>query len=109
MSSRTIAGSIPNRSSTARSCARAPGVVPVDALAEDQLVLRRVLPADQLGDRDLVAVGLEHEAADHVGQVRAELAAMQGCANSAAIAGSSGLDVSSWRATSAWQHGTTAT
>ena len=50
---------------------------PVDALAEDQLVLRRVLPADQLGDRDLVAVGLEHERADHVRQVRAELAAMQ--------------------------------
>ena len=77
VSSRTIAGSIPNRSSSARSVARAARVEAIDALAEDQLVLRRVLPADELGDRDLVAVRLEHEAADHVGQVRAELAAVQ--------------------------------
>jgi len=36
-----------------------------------------VLPADELGDRDLVAVRLEDEPTDDVGQVRAELASVE--------------------------------
>src|SRR5512146_1593776 len=53
------------------------GVVAVDALAEDQLVLRRVLPADELGHGDLVAVRLQRERADDVREVRAELAPVE--------------------------------
>jgi len=37
----------------------------------------RAIPTDELGDRHLVTVGLEDQAADHVREVRAELAAMQ--------------------------------
>jgi len=49
----------------------------VDALAEDPLVLGRVLPAGELGHGDVVPVGLEDERAPEGGQVRAGLAAVQ--------------------------------
>src|SRR5512139_95042 len=41
---------------------------------DDELVLQRVLPADQFGDGDLVAVRLQLQAAQHVVELAAELA-----------------------------------
>ena len=41
---------------------------------DDQFVLHRVLPANEFGDGDLVAVCLELQAAQHVGEVAAEFA-----------------------------------
>ena len=76
-SRRTSAGSMRQRSSRRASVGAALAVEAVDARAEDELVLRRVLPADELGHRDLVPVRREAEAAHDVREVRAQLAAVQ--------------------------------
>ena len=46
------------------------------AATQNQLVLQRVLPPRQLGDGHLVTEALQRERANHVGQVRAEFAAV---------------------------------
>ena len=47
---------------------------------DDQLVLHAVLPAHQLGHGHLVATGFQIQAAQHVGQLAAQLARVQGVA-----------------------------
>ena len=47
---------------------------------DDQFVLHRVLPADQFRDPYLIAVGLQLQAAQYVGELAAEFAGMQGVA-----------------------------
>jgi hypothetical protein len=46
----------------------------------DQLVLHAVLPADQLGHGDLVATGFQVQAAQHIGELAADLARVDGMA-----------------------------
>ena len=46
----------------------------VGPVRNDQFVLHRVFSADQLGDADLVAVRFGLQAAQHLGDVAAELA-----------------------------------
>lgn len=50
------------------------------AAGDDQFVLHRVLPADQLSHRHRVAVGFQQQAAQHIGQVAAEFAGVDGVA-----------------------------
>ena len=46
----------------------------------DQLVFHAVLPANQFGDRDLVATGLQVQATQHVGDLAAHFTGMNGVA-----------------------------
>ena len=77
---------------------------------DDQLVFHRMLPADQLGHRHLVAVRFQLQAAQHIGDVAAEFAGVDaGGARSRSEAfceNQSFLFLRSTAATSAWQQGT---
>ena len=69
--------SSPNWASSSRSRAAALALRWPGMARDDQLVLQAVLPAHQLGHRDLVAVRLQVEAAQHVGELAADLARVQ--------------------------------
>jgi hypothetical protein len=51
----------------------------VHAAGKDELVLERVLPACQLGDRNLITARFQRRRADDVGEVRSHFAPV-GCA-----------------------------